>query len=79
MFGGCSRPQSAASGVSEQCGQQYENGHYYATRQYLVIVVLSIYSESPASVCHATSHCNVRCLSHLIPDEGLVLENPRKV
>jgi hypothetical protein len=50
-------PQSAADGVSEHYGQQYVDGHCHAATQHLVTGGLSIYSQSPATACHAQSHC----------------------
>jgi hypothetical protein len=55
-------------------------GHCHITTHF-VTVVLSTYSESPASTCHI-SHCNVHYLSsHSVRDNArrLVLKKQRKV
>jgi hypothetical protein len=70
-----------AAEVFERYGQQYGDGNCHARNRQLMTAVLVVYSESPASACHATSHNNKHNLSHIVPDytQRSYLVNPKNV
>jgi hypothetical protein len=75
-------PQSTASAMLQQFGQQYGEGWCHLTTEHLVTVIFVVYSKLAPFAWHAALRWNVHCLmSYPFPDnaQGLFLENPREV